>query len=309
MERLSADWAVGVDLGKTHCRVTLFQGLVPQQVVSGPGLPGAAAVDGAQLVSAAILNLLDPFLSAGGPKPSAIGVGAAGILTAPAAADAIAQELADRTQMSAAVTSDVITAHVGAFGGGPGTVLVVGTGAVAVTICDSGKFSLVDGWGPGLGDLGGGAWLGRHGLRAVLEHIERAGPFTTLADELESRMGPGTDPVRWVNSSANPARTMAQFAPAVLDQAQKGDPVAGAIAVRAIEHLVATASAALLPTSLARIVCLGGLTSHPWFWAQLITALIASGVQPSEPLADADVGAQQIATRFDLPHERLIHRA
>ena len=59
-----------------------------------------------------------------------------------------------------ALTSDAIISHAGAFSGGAGAVVAIGTGAVAIGLGSRGLVR-VDGLGYWLGDDGGGSWIGR----------------------------------------------------------------------------------------------------------------------------------------------------
>lgn len=137
-----------------------------------------------------------------------------------------------------AVTSDAVIAHAGALGGEPGVVLIAGTGVVALAIDANGALRTADGWGPWLGDEGGGAWIGAAGLRAALRAHDGRGPSTTLLDAARARFGaPRTWPARLTGAAA-----LASFAPDVL--AARGDAAALAIVGAAAEALAATARAA-----------------------------------------------------------------
>ena len=87
------------------------------------------------------------------------------------------------------MTSDGVIAHAGALGGEPGVVLIAGTGVVALAIGADGGLRTADGWGPWLGDEGGGAWIGAAGLRAALRAHDGRGPSTTLLDAARARFG------------------------------------------------------------------------------------------------------------------------
>src|SRR5271165_3144538 len=137
-----------------------------------------------------------------------------------------------------AVTSDAVIAHAGALDGQPGVVLIAGTGVVAVAIGADGALRTADGWGPWLGDEGGGAWIGATGLRAALRAHDGRGPSTTLLDAARARFGaPKTWPAQLTDAAA-----LASFAPDVL--AAEDDAVASAIVSAAAESLAATARAA-----------------------------------------------------------------
>ena len=140
-------------------------------------------------------------------------MGAAGALAAPGAARALADALlASLRAQRIAVTSDAVIAHAGALGGEPGVVLVAGTGVVALAIDANGALRTADGWGPWLGDEGGGAWIGAAGLRAALRAHDGRGPSTTLLDAASARFGaPETWPAQLADAAA-----LASFAPDVL---------------------------------------------------------------------------------------------
>ena len=172
-----------------------------------------------------------------GPVDEVI-VGAAGALAAPDAARALGDALlASLRAERVAVTSDAVIAHAGALNGEPGVVLIAGTGVVALAIGADGALRTADGWGPWLGDEGGGAWIGAAGLRAALRAHDGRGPSTTLLDAARARFGaPQTWPAQLTGAAA-----LASFAPDVL--AAEGDAAALAIVSAAAEALAATARA------------------------------------------------------------------
>jgi N-acetylmuramic acid 6-phosphate etherase len=220
---------LSVDLGKTSCRAALGG-----RRAEGPGAPGLAAPGGGRAAEAAILAVASQL----GPVDELI-VGAAGALTAPGAARALGEALLALLRLErVTVTSDAVIAHAGALDGKPGVVLIVGTGVVAIAIGADGALRTADGWGPWLGDEGGGAWIGTAGLRAALRALDGRGPFTALADAASARFGP---PKTWP-AQLTDAAALASFAPDVL--AAEDDAVASAIISAAAESLVATARAA-----------------------------------------------------------------
>ncbi|HEY3765281.1 MAG TPA: N-acetylmuramic acid 6-phosphate etherase, partial [Gaiellales bacterium] len=165
-------------------------------------------------------------------------VGAAGALAAPDAARALGDALLVSLRAErAAVTSDAVIAHAGALDGQPGVVLIAGTGVVALAIGADGALRTADGWGPWLGDEGGGAWIGAAGLRAALRAHDGRGPSTALLATARARFGaPETWPAQLTGATA-----VASFAPDVL--AAQSDAVAQAIVSAAAEALAATARA------------------------------------------------------------------
>ncbi|WP_448711140.1 N-acetylglucosamine kinase [Microbacterium profundi] len=289
-----------VDLGKSRCRVAVT---TPdgRETYTDAGTPGLANIDGVATAVAAILPLL-----AKTDGVESIGVGAAGAWTAPDAAAALARSLSDATGARVAVTSDVVTAHAGALQGAPGTLLIAGTGAVALGVDEDG-LRLVDGWGPDVGDLGSGSWIGREGARAVLRTRDALGPETVLTNAVRSHIAPHPDPITWLAGEIPTARQLATLAPLVLDAAAAGDVVATAIATEAVRLLTASALAA--SDRAVGVAIHGGLTDHTWFRAELERSLTAAGRTIVPPVGDALDGAALLAHRTDMPHERYVHRA
>jgi N-acetylglucosamine kinase-like BadF-type ATPase len=291
------------DVGKTRCRVLFIDPDGAVRWSAGTdGSPGLATTGADELIAQRILAL------ASSRSVAPIGIvsaGVAGALAAPVAAQRLAARLADALGTGALVTSDIVTAHLGALGGGVGTALVAGTGAVAMGIAADGTTTVVDGRGPALGDLGSGAWIGRAGLTAALRSRDGVAARTGLDAALDALLAPHADLQRWLDDGGNLGGRLGEFAPAVLDAAEHGDEVAGAIVADAVRLLTATsAGAGVHPVSV-----LGGLMGHRWFRQQLIHSLREAGLDPVAPLGSALDGAHIAAVRSGLPHERHFHRA
>ena len=190
-------------------------------------------------------------------------MGAAGALAAPEAAQELADQLLQEIVAArAVVASGVVAAHAGVLAGGPGVVLCAGTGAVAMAVAPDGTVTRADGWGPWLGDQGGGAWIGLRGLRAALRATEASGPPTRLLDVAEARFGPiGSLPAQ-LEGSGLPSRLAASFAADVAAAAAAGDRIAAALLMRAAAALAGTVQAAVRhwpPGVAARLALTGGL--------------------------------------------------
>lgn len=298
-----------VDLGKTSARMCAIESeewgraLDVHTSAGAPGLNSDHAIDS---IVAVIVQLAHDVDTSRFRHITGIAAGVAGALSNPVGSTHVAQRLRSELGIPAVVTSDVVTAHLGAFAGGSGTILIVGTGAVALSIDDDDQ-RLVDGWGPRLGDLGSGAWIGRHGLRAVLDCVSGRGMHTDLVLRAQNAgFAPGTIG-HDIESAPNPARAMASFAPLVLNAAEAGDEVARQILNRAVDHLCRTATAA---NGTGRdIAIMGGLFESPFFRRLLISGLGAEGLRTVAPSYAALNGAAIALQRRDLPHERWLHRA
>ena len=296
---MSAKTTASVDLGKSRCRVVIAGG--GERVArAGVGAPGLAAAGGVESALEVILPLLE------GDRLDLIGVGAAGAWLAPHAAQELSSRLAAASGAAVAVASDVVTAHAGALAGAGGVLLIAGTGAAALGV-DADGARLVDGWGPELGDLGSGSWLGREALRAVLRADDALGARTALTAAIAQPVGAPSDIQAWLAQREPLPRRLATLAPHVLDAAADGDAVAGEIVAEAIRLLTATAVAA--STRTADVVIHGGLTDHAWFRASLTSSLQTAGRTIVPASGDALDGALLLARRTDLPHERFVHRA
>jgi glucosamine kinase len=290
-----------VDLGKTGCRVARADD-GSRELFTGHGSPGLATDGGVDAAFAAVLPLIARLNAA----PTHIGIGAAGALSAPGASAEFAARIATATHARVAVTSDVVTAHIGALNGQRGVLLIAGTGAAAFGVDERGA-RLIDGWGPDLGDFGSGSWLGREAARAVLRAAEGTGPATVLTDSVRGHLAPAEDIHAWLSSGGPVARRLATLAPLVLDAARDGDEVALTIAADAVRHL--TSSAVAASASDVPVALHGGLIQHSWLRARLTSALEEGGRTVAPARGDALDGAALLTDHLDLPHERFVHRA
>ncbi len=163
--------AVGVDAGGTGSRaVVVRDGAVVERHDLGPinVLLHADAVD----------RLAAAVTDAGA---AAAGFGLAGLRSAEHARELTA-ELARRTGARVAVGDDTDAALAGAFAGGPGVVVIAGTGSGAAGRDAAGRTARVGGHGFLLGDEGGGYWIGREAVRAALRGADGTGPPTALTE-------------------------------------------------------------------------------------------------------------------------------
>ncbi|MDO0924183.1 BadF/BadG/BcrA/BcrD ATPase family protein [Streptomyces sp. TG1A-8] len=309
--------AVAVDLGKTGCRAVLWNdGAGPaHDVHEVPGAPGLATGNGAAAARAAVRAAVLPLLAREPSlRPAALCVGAAGAAAAPEAARALAGLLlGDLPVDEVAVTSDAVTAHAGALGGRTGVVLAIGTGAVAVGIGDDRSCARVDGWGPWLGDEGGGAWIGAAGLRAALRAHDGRGPDTALLAAAAERFGDLDRLPSAVGRDGNPARTAASFAPDVARAAAAGDAAASAIvrdAATALGEAVLAAARRIGGDALP-VTVTGGLTKLGEPLLGPLRSLLTGSPRPLHlrpPLGDPLDGARLLALDASAPHEAHVVR-
>ncbi len=305
------DSVLAVDLGKTGCRARLW---IDGEATSaeGPGAPGLAAPQGAALALGAILQVAAPLIRAAGlARLEAVGVGAAGALAHPLAAQELARQLCAALPAGrAAVASDATTSHAGALGGGPGVTLAIGTGAVALAVDASGEMRRSDGWGPWLGDEGSGAWLGLNGLRAVLRAHDGRGPPTILADAAAARFGPLPSLAAQMESDANPPRLAASFAADVAAAAERSDPVAVALLGQARVALECAVRSVVPEGAIGvKLAVTGGLAAVDAGLVRPLLDRLGPTAAPVDPLGTSLDGARHLALDAGTVHEPAICRA
>lgn len=143
------------------------------------------------------------------------------------------QELADEV----IVQSDFLIALEDAFGDGPGVLLIAGTGSSAFGRSPAGATARCGGWGPIIGDEGGGAWIGRRALSVVAAASDGREPETALTGAIltATESNEAADLIRW--AAGADSGKLATLAPVVLSVADAGDLRANAIVSMAVEEL------------------------------------------------------------------------
>jgi glucosamine kinase len=164
-----------------------------------------------------------------------------------------------RSFARAYLSSDAYAALLGAFEGGPGVLLSIGTGTIACRL-DAGRFERLGGWGFPAGDRGGGAWIGLQAVAAWLDRrdglVADSPANQSLWQTLEQHAGTNRSEILVWLRAAGPA-DYAALAPAVLDAAEDGSPVCGAILAQATAYLAALLRAVLRPA--LEVALSGGL--------------------------------------------------
>jgi len=249
---------LGADVGGTSARVALFRDGDAVARVEAPG-GGMRAGEGDALASR-LADLARPLLSREGiVRADAFVVGAAG--TGREAERSELERALERQRLAWKVlaTTDAELARSAAFDGGPGVLLIAGTGSIAVGVAPDGSTIRVGGLGWRMGDQGSAHWLGARALEAVGAMHDRIGPVTHLAESLcaATRVAGIAGLVRWSTSAS--VAEVAALAPAVIESAGRGDQAATAIVQQAVELLARLAVAAggkTLPVALS-----GGLVA------------------------------------------------
>jgi len=233
---------IGVDGGATKCvvRVEDETGSLLGLEVSGPANIRLSADQAWQSIHSALNNIFRPLsLSlADSSCQFHAGMGLAGCEVKEAYQAFLAHPHSLATLI---VSSDSHTACLGAHGGQDGAIIIAGTGVVGFQI-QQGKTVQVGGFGFPHDDEGGGAWLGLQAVRLTLQWLDGRLPASALASVVYSYFGEDQDQLISFANRANSTQ-FAVLAPLVIQQAEAGDQMAGAVlqqAAKFIDHIADT---------------------------------------------------------------------
>jgi N-acetylglucosamine kinase-like BadF-type ATPase len=172
---------VGVDGGgtKTDAVVMDPSGRVLGEGAAGPSNPLRVGVNNAAVAIREAIDLACAAAQLRRADIIAAEIGLAGVRR---------RDIRDRMEDALAglgigeleVIRDADIALFGATDGQPGVVVIAGTGSVCCGMNAQGRRACAGGWGPIIGDEGGGSWVARRALRAVSHAADGRGPETSL---------------------------------------------------------------------------------------------------------------------------------
>jgi N-acetylglucosamine kinase-like BadF-type ATPase len=144
----------------------------------------------------------------------------------PADKDALTRETVKASKYC--ITHDALIALSGGTAGGPGVVVIAGTGSIAFGRNADGMTARAGGWGYIFGDQGGAFDLVRRALRAVLKNEEGWGPPTRLRELLLESTGASdaNDLLHRFYTPDYPHSRVAALCPLIERAAAEGDSVA-----------------------------------------------------------------------------------
>ncbi|HIE03793.1 MAG TPA: hypothetical protein EYP61_03425 [Candidatus Latescibacteria bacterium] len=286
-------YIVGIDGGGTKTEAVLAgqDGRVLAFARAGASNYQLSGTDGLRRT---LEGLVGELLGAvGGGEVSVLCVGLAGV-DRPQDREEVASALRGLGR-EVVVASDGEVALEGAHLGGPGLVVVAGTGSVAWGKC-GGKVARAGGWGYLLGDEGGGYWIAKEGIAMALRALDGRGPETSLGGRLMDHLGLSRldQVVRWTYREPRPDR-IADLAHIVFEAADEGDYVASDILYRAGRHLgelVLAVARRLGMEGGIKVATVGGMFSRK---ERLLPAMeeVLGHLSPtfSEPLLPPHMGA------------------
>jgi N-acetylglucosamine kinase-like BadF-type ATPase len=126
-------------------------------------------------------------------------------------------------------------------------VVIAGTGSVCCGINARGKRACAGGWGPIVGDEGGGSWIARRALKAIAYATDGRGPQTALTAAARSyfHVTSADDLSTAIYAPAMSNERIAGFGKAVIEAAKAKDRVAREIMAEAGTEL-GTAAVAVI---------------------------------------------------------------
>ncbi len=228
---------VGVDGGGTHTRVLVVDEH-GAELATAEGA-GSAIRPGATSQSASVIREAVQRACEGlGDRPvRALCVGVAGVGRDEERDTLQAVLDADRIAATVVVVTDAEIAIEDAFGAGPGVLLTAGTGSIAYGKGPTGVMARCGGWGPTIGDEGGGSWIGRRALGVAAASFDGREPESSLGNAICTALGVEAIErlIPWA-AAATPA-DFAKIAPVVLEVAATGDLRANSLVTLAVEEL------------------------------------------------------------------------
>lgn len=140
------------------------------------------------------------------------------------------------------VLNDVDGAHLGAFAGRPGILVLSGTGSMSWARNGNGISARAGGWGDVIGDEGSSYWVGRQALHLISQSLDGRARPTALAKAIYDHLNLDiTDPVNalggWINRLARPRAGIAALSILVDRTAQQGDETSIGLIEKAADEL------------------------------------------------------------------------
>lgn len=287
-------YLLGVDGGGTGCRARLvdWSGRLISEGIGGPANLTLGVDVALQAIRATIQTAIEAArLDDAAITRTHVGFGLAGA-NVPELAHGI--ETADFPFASWVVASDAETACLGAFAGGDGAILILGTGSQGLAHV-AGKMTTVGGWGFYLSDDASGAILGRTAIRHALRAAENLDERSPLTEAIMARFDDQPAKIAHWGPTARPGDYGA-FVPLIIEHLNRGDAVARKLIEGAVSEAVVLIDR-LIDLGAEKVAPMGGLSAiyRPFLPDRLAETII-------EPTGDALDGAILMARRHAETH-------
>jgi N-acetylglucosamine kinase-like BadF-type ATPase len=234
---------LGIDAGgtKTVCMLADAEGrIIAESRGGGANLQASGELD----VEKVLHHVIEEAIGDRDVRPDAVCLGIAGV-DRPGDADAV-RAIMRRIGFKSRtlIVNDALVALVAGAGDRPGVVIVAGTGSIAYGRDGEGRAARAGGWGYLLGDEGGGFWIGRAALSAVVRAFDGRGPTTLLTEFVLAEMAltSPTQLIQAIYEHGLHREAIAGIASVVQRATAAGDAVSTEILSRAAGELVAAAA-------------------------------------------------------------------
>ena len=294
---------LGIDAGgtKSVCVLADDQGRI--LAIARGGGANLQAVSELE-VEKVLHRLMSEALSGRDAVPSAVCLGIAGADRPDDAAivRGIMHRIGFKTPV--VVVNDALIALVAGVGEDPGVVIIAGTGSIAYGRSGDHTAARSGGWGHLLGDEGGGFWIGRSALSAVVRQFDGRGPATLLTGLVlgHMRLASPTELVHQVYDRDLHRHAIAGMAALVQVAADAGDAVASEILARAGTELASAAASVIARLGMrgeafATILAGGIFQGVPWLVRDVTSRLAEVAPRSQVRLLDVEpaAGAVQLA--------------
>ena len=169
--------------------------------------------------------------------------------------------------------------------GGPGLVVISGTGSICYGTDGKGRSAVAGGWGPIAGDEGAGFYIAREALTAVAKASDGRGPATALSDlAAEYFRAPSADDlIVAIYSPSTDHKRLAGFAEKVIEAAHEGDTVSIGILADAGRELGLSACAVIRKLAFGKKKFPVGLVGGVFAAGDLITKPLGKKLMECAP--------------------------
>ncbi|HLS10172.1 N-acetylglucosamine kinase [Lentibacillus sp.] len=166
------------------------------------------------------------------------------------------------------VENDALSVLLGETNHSPGVILISGTGSIAFAHDGMGHYARAGGWGHRLGDEGGGYWIGKEAIRAILKMLDGRGPETVLSNLVLNhfQFEKYEQLYNWVYGPNYTIHDVGKLSTIVEEANQLGDPVSKSILDRAVSELYCLVSAVVKRANISdepfKLLFLGGVLQN-----------------------------------------------
>lgn len=280
-------FVIGIDGGgsKTNALLVALDGTVLAEAGSGPTNLHTVGVGNAARTLLGLIKTLCERVqcSADSLEQIVMGLAGAGRPADRAALSDVLFALArdqDFNLKNVQIESDALIALEAAFAGGPGIVIIAGTGSIALYRTEDGKVLRAGGWGRILGDEGGGYQIARAALNAVLRAHDGRAPHTLLTEHARVFFSIASIE-QLIPTVRESGGEIAGFAPEVFAAAASRDHVAARILVDQARELVELARVLAMkqpPKRKLPVALMGGLLETDNSYSRLVRDKITNAL-------------------------------